>query len=289
MPYTKSPLRYPGGKTQLHKFVSHNMELNGVVEGVYCEPFAGGAGVAIELLLTQKVERVILNDLNNGIYSIWYSILNDIEKFIDKIEEIEITIDEWLVQKKIYSELINSGYSIDLAFATFFLNRTCRSGIITGGPIGNMEQTAKDKIDARFNKKTLIKKIREINRKRDCIDLYNLDANALIDEVIIHEDPSKLFIFFDPPYYKQGKNLYTNFFQHNDHVLLSEKIRKLNNYNWIVTYDFESAIKDIYSGYPIRSYDLNYSVTKKRKEKEYLIFNPNLNIESYDKVELNNL
>ena len=172
-----TPLRYPGGKSALAEFVWHTIELNGFTEIPYCEPFAGGAGVAMNLLLQGKVKSVILNDLDTGIYSIWYAIFNDTEWFIEAINNTEITLAVREQQKNIYNKLKDSyGYSHDLAFATFFLNRVNYSGILTGGPIGGKEQKGKYKLDCRFNKQSLIDKIKEIAKYRDNVQLFHMDA-----------------------------------------------------------------------------------------------------------------
>ena len=39
VPVTKSPLRYPGGKTQLNEFVANVLNINGLENVTYCEPF----------------------------------------------------------------------------------------------------------------------------------------------------------------------------------------------------------------------------------------------------------
>ena len=285
MPVTKSPLRYPGGKTQLHKFVSHLFDINEIKNGIYCEPFSGGAGVAIELLFSKKVDRIILNDYDTGIYSIWYAILNDTSNFIDLINNTPINIKQWHNQKKIYlSKKSDNNYSIELAFATFFLNRTNRSGIILGGPIGNLNQSAKDKIDCRFNKSKLIEKILLIAKEKTHIDLYNLDAQILIENILKKENKNKLFIFFDPPYYKQGKNLYTNFFKHEDHEKLALSIKSMKNYRWITTYDYVEQIKMIYSDSLTKEYTIYYSANRNRKEMEYLFHSEKTIVKSFDKV-----
>ena len=67
---------------------------------------------------------------------------------------------EWEKQKRIYE---NTRSEFLLGFATFFLNRTNYSGVITGGPIGGFEQKGQWKIDARFNKKSLIDRIERIS------------------------------------------------------------------------------------------------------------------------------
>ena len=285
MPVTKSPLRYPGGKTQLSNFVEHLLELNNIRNGIYCEPFSGGAGVAIELLLSNKVNGIILNDYDIGIYSIWNAIIKDTDAFVQMIEETSITIDEWYKQKKIHSERrFDQTYSIELAFATYFLNRTNRSGIVLGGPIGGYSQGAKDKIDCRFIKAKLISKIKEIADRKDAIQLYNLDASALIEDVLKKQSNENLFTFFDPPYYKQGQSLYTNFFEDHDHEFLSNNIKSMENYYWITTYDYHQRIAEIYTGVIQKEYFLRYSANRVRKEKEYLFHNEKTIVASWDKV-----
>lgn len=107
MPATKSPLRYPGGKTQLAKFVEHTIQLNRLIEPIYCEPFSGGSGVAIALLLKNAVTRIILNDYDPAIYSFWRAIIDETDRFTDSINRIEITLEEWYNQKNNYNTILN--------------------------------------------------------------------------------------------------------------------------------------------------------------------------------------
>ena len=154
MPITKSPLRYPGGKTQLSRYVRHLLDINNV-HNTYIEPFAGGFGVALELLFNNDVEQIVMNDFDPSIYSIWNMILHNRDEFISLIKNTPITIEEWFYQKDIRNKLKNDSNSIENAFATFFLNRTNVSGIISAGPIGGLKQQGKYKIDCRFNKEKL--------------------------------------------------------------------------------------------------------------------------------------
>lgn len=285
MPVTKSPLRYPGGKSQLFKFIENIFVINNFDNIIYCEPFSGGFGVGLELLHSNMVNSLIINDYDIGIYSIWYAILNDSDKFCRLINDTQINIQEWNKQKIIYENNKNNNYySLELAFSTFFLNRTNISGIISGGPIGGKHQDKKYLLDCRFNKKKLLEKIDFINSNRNRIELYNLEANELINKIIKSIPPSEIFLFFDPPYYNQGKNLYLNFFKHNDHVNLSKNIKKLEEYSWILTYDNSNEIKDIFSTYNKLEYKIQYSVNKVRKEKELMYHSRDLLVESFDKV-----
>ena len=287
MPVTKSILRYPGGKTQLAKFVSNLIAINKIKSPIYCEPFSGGSGVSMELLLTNKVNSVILNELERSIYSIWFAILHDADNLVDAIQAMPITIDEWYRHKNIYSELKDIPvYDFRLAVSALFLNRTNRGGIITGGPIGGHEQKSKYSLDCRFNKVGIVKKIRAIAEQSHRIRLYMLDAKDLINDVLLRENPDQLFTFFDPPYYKQGQALYKNAFNHEDHEALSESIKMMNAYKWITTYDECPEIQSIYSDYRLYTYKLRYSVNQFRKANEYLFASPTTKIKSYDKVKL---
>ncbi|ULR35227.1 DNA adenine methylase [Bacillus velezensis] len=267
----------------MSNFVNNLFHTNGIQKTIYVEPFAGGAGLAIDLLLNNKVSHIIINDFDRAIYAIWYSILYHAEEFIERILETPINLDEWRKQKFVHQN--HDEFSLlDLGFATFFLNRTNTSGIIMGGPIGGKHQLSKYKLDCRFNKVALIKKISNISKRRNDISLYNHDAKILIEEVIKKLDSKNTFIFFDPPYYRQGKNLYTNFFNHNDHKELADNIMSLHNFHWITTYDYEENILDIYKSFPSKIYTIQYSARKFRREKEYLFHNTKTIVESFDKV-----
>ena len=286
MPSTNTPLRYPGGKSQLTEFVYHTIQLNNIDDTIYCEPFSGGAGVAMSLLLKNRVSSVILNDLDTAIYSIWYAILNDTEMLLTAIENVNVSMETWHQQRQIYDKLRDSeDYSFELAFAAFFLNRTNRSGIITGGPIGGMEQTGKYLVDCRFNKKTLSAKIRKIADNRARIDLHHLDAVALIRDVLLQQPANRLFTFFDPPYYQQGKKLYKNAFDDEKHSDLAMAIHTMQDYHWIVTYDDTPEIEEIYgANNEAMRYTLQYMATQKRREKELFFHSPVTTVEAFDKV-----
>ncbi|MDT2674108.1 DNA adenine methylase [Enterococcus dongliensis] len=287
MPHTKSPLRYPGGKTQLWKFVKSTIELNKISNPVYCEPFAGGSGVTIELLLGNHVNEVIINDFDPAIYSFWNMSINHSEEFISLIEKTPITLEEWYNQKKIYLKHGKDPNSILGAFSTFFLNRTNISGIISGGPIGGQEQSGKYKIDCRFTKETSIKKIRKIADQKDRIHLFNEDAVNLVDILKKRYQKENLFTFFDPPYYEQGQSLYLSFYSKDQHEIMRNKIAEMDDYYWILTYDKTPQIADLYSSLE-QSYEylLQYSANKKRMASEFLFASPITKLESADKVTL---
>lgn len=271
---TYSPLRYPGGKNKLNKYVNELITIKKLNNSIYVEPFCGGAAVALSLLINGHVKNIIINDFDRSIYAFWYSVLNYTNELCELIMNTEINIKEWNQQKEIQDRK-NSENLLTLGFSTLFLNRTNRSGIIKAGVIGGKEQKGEYKLDCRFNKADLINKIRLISKYRDNIELFNLDAGLLIDN-IINKQKRKLFIFFDPPYYKQGSNLYTNFYTHKDHVSLANKIKAIKYHSWILTYDNQKEIKDMYKGFKKEMYKLNYSVEKKYKGDEVIFYSNTL-------------
>ena len=262
-----SPLRYPGGKSKLFPLVDMLIEELNIVNGTYIEPFVGGGGLALSLLYNQKVSKIIINDYDCAIYSIWYAILNDTQKFFDLVKNAELNIEEWRRQKDIYNNRKNE-YSIELAFATFYLNRTNRSGILKAGPIGGYSQNGDYKIGARFNKDNLVNRILEISKYKNRIELYNLEIRDFIN-MINKKNIINGFIYFDPPYYNKGKELYTNFFDKDDHLEIYELISNVT-IPWMITYDDVDEIRNIYINHNLKKFDINYSVANKGKNSEII-------------------
>lgn len=303
MAHTKSPLRYPGGKTQLSEFVRQNLRKE-KISGTYIEPFSGGAGIALELLLSGDIKKIVINDFDPSIYSIWHAILNETNEFISLIDSVPFDyasphscsptqlLSFWDKQKNIHSKFSHLPHSIENAFSTFMLNRMNTSGVINGGPIGGRKQNGKYQIDARFNKKTLIRKITAIANRKSDIDLYNLDANDLINEIQKKNkyQPDDTFIFFDPPYYAQGKNLYMSFFNMEQHSMLAKNILSLDDYFWITTYDHEPEIFNLYKeSSKSYEYSITYSANQRGIFSEYMFTNHKSDLYFPDKMKVNKL
>ena len=270
-----SPLRYPGGKTQVYEFVRELIELNGST--TYIEPYMGGMGIALKLILDNKVDKIMVNDYDKSIYAFWYSVLNYTDNLIHLIETTPISIEEWKNQRRIQDNKNSSKDLLALGFSTLFLNRTNRSGIIKAGVIGGLQQNGNYKLDCRFNKERIIQNIKLIASMREKIKLYNMDAEKFIRLNISKTKNS--FTFFDPPYYAKGPGLYTNFYNHEDHVSLSRTIKKhLKGKNWILTYDVVPEIFQMYNEFRNEKYYLNYSVTKPSKGIEYIFYSDMLDL-----------
>lgn len=264
-----SPLRYPGGKGKLEPFMELLIKQTGHFGGTYVEPFAGGAGIALELLEKEIVNEIVINDLDKGIYSFWRAILTETNRFIDDIRNEELTVNEWNRQRQVIDDCRR--YSYELGFATFYMNRTNRSGIIKGGVIGGVEQAGTWKMNARFNREGLIERIAKIAEKKSRVHLYNKDVSSFVLNYLPRYQQNA-FVYFDPPYFEKGKQLYLNFFSYNDHVRIERMIDNYVNCDWVITYDDVREIADIYQNHILRRIDLNYSAAVKRKASEIIVF-----------------
>lgn len=264
-----SPLRYPGGKGKLAPFMEYMIDKLDLRGGTYIEPFAGGAGIALELLFTGVVNHIVINDYDKAVASFWKAVLTENSRFVEQIMNVPIDIQEWEKQREILRT--SNKYSFELGFATFFLNRTNRSGIINGGPIGGKKQDGEWKLDVRFNRESLAERVKAIGERKRDITVYNKDVNSLIVNYI-QKYGERTLIYFDPPYFEKGKQLYMNYFSLEDHKRIEKLIDEHVNCNWMITYDNAPEIVRIYDGYEIKQYDLNYSVAKKRVASELIIF-----------------
>lgn len=272
MPITDTPLRYPGGKTQLAPFVLELMRTNGLLQSVYCEPFAGGAGIACRLLLNGTVSEIWINDIDPAIFAFWYSVLNHTEALCERIDNTEVNMDEWFRQREIQSR--RRVGRLDLGFSTLFLNRTNRSGILRGGVIGGKEQNGKYQLDCRFSRVDLVRKIRRIALYREQIHLTCMDARTYIQSEL-RRLPKHSLVNVDPPYYRAGPDLYTNSYCHDDHAALARTVQAMKH-PWMLTYDDTPEIRSFYSGLTQYRKELVYYAQVKRLAAELLVLSPGL-------------
>lgn len=264
-----SPLRYPGGKASLADFFQSCVEALGLDMPTYVEPYAGGAGAGLELLYRGVVKRVVINDLDKSIYSVWTAMLNRTDDFLRRVETTPLTVDEWQRQRGIYRARDEEDIDpLDLGFATFYLNRTNRSGVLGGGIIGGLDQAGAYKMDARFNRATLRKRIEQLAAHRSKVYVSNQDGMARLR----HWLPKKnVFAYVDPPYYAKGSFLYLNSFDDRQHADLAGLLNALADANWVLTYDMADEIKALYSNRATLDFKLNYSAHRREVASELMV------------------
>jgi len=271
-----SPLRYPGGKGKLARFVADVIRNNNLSDGLYVEPYAGGAAVAWELLLTGVVRRVAINDLSLPIYSFWKCVLERTDELVALIRDTPVDVATRDRQKAIFAAAGDAD-ELELGFATFFLNRTNRSGILNGGMIGGREQTGKWKLDARYNKVDLIERIERIARARRRVSLTRLDAVEFLKSHAADWN-RKTLVYLDPPYFEKGPDLYYNFYKHDDHAGVAAAVHRLRNVSWIVSYDDAMPIHGLYTQSSWLQYTIGYSARGRVRGREAMFMSTGLSV-----------
>lgn len=274
-----SPLRYPGGKARLSPFLIEVVKENGLAGSHYIEPYAGGAGAALRLLFEEYVESVTINDADPRIRCFWQAAIRHSSRFLSKLNSVPVTVDEWRRQRAIY-ERRDLRAVFDLGFSTFFLNRTTRSGILhNGGPIGGYDQSGPYKIDARFNRSALGRRVSRLAAYADRIEISDVDGLALLKQLNRRRKSAPTaFVYIDPPYYSKGDELYLNRLSHAEHAALASYLSITKRFSWLMTYDDVPQVRELYSGLPQLPFSLSYSAYNHRHGKELLIYPETLSV-----------
>jgi DNA adenine methylase len=271
-----SPLRYPGGKGRLAKFVRALLESQAPRPTRYVEPFAGGAGVGLRLLVDELVDEIVLNDLNPGIAAFWRAVFERPTELLARLDACSITVEEWRSQRATY--LAEPDDDVELGFAFFFLNRTNRSGIPDARPIGGYEQTGSWKIDARFDKAGLANRIQALSSYATRVTVHQTDGIGLIEHCL---DDHSTIIYADPPYLDKGDGLYLDTLAWDDHLRLA-RLLKVGG-RWLITYDADSRVtEDLYAGLRCAEFTLSHSAAVQHVGREYAVFAPSLAIPSLE-------
>lgn len=278
MPTTINPLRYPGAKRELVPYIESLLECNNLVGCTFFEPYAGSAVVGLELLQKGIINKLILVEKDVLIYSFWKCVFSYSEDLCGRIENISVDLDTWLSFKPLRDITSpNNGDLLDLGVAGLFFNRTNFSGIINANPIGGIKQTSSYKINCRFNKPVLINLIRKLSLLKDKVEVNWDDAIKFINMAKNNFPREVSFVYFDPPYFGKGKQMYRHYYTNTDHKALASFVRNNKHFDWLISYDDEPYICGLYSGTgaKYRQFYLDYSVSSGRRSlgKELLISN----------------
>lgn len=270
-----SPLRYPGGKAPFAPFIAKVMEVNGVVGGHYLEPYAGGAGIALDLLFQGHASHIHINDADPAVYAFWVSVTKHSIDLLELLASTPITIEEWFKWRSVLREDCKASL-VEKGFATLFMNRTNRSGILKAGVIGGKGQEGAYKLDARFKKDVISARIVAIAKRAKDITVYSEDSLALLRRCKAFL-PKESLIYLDPPYYVKGKGLYRNYYEHDDHVAIAKTIKaKGFQRHWVVSYDNADEIRAMYRLINERTYGLNYTAQRRYVGNEVMFFSDDL-------------
>ncbi|WP_269503704.1 DNA adenine methylase [Burkholderia sp. IMCC1007] len=265
-----TPLRYPGGKARLRPYLERLIAQNHLYDAHYVEPFCGGAGLALELLMSYVVSTVHLNDFDRAVYAFWYSAVKRTDALSARIADTPCTIDTWHEQRAIWLNRKKANL-LDLGFATFFLNRTNRSGILDAGVIGGKNQLGKWKLDARYNRDDLISRVQTIGKFRSRIRIYNKEAVNFLHD-LQPDLPQKSLVYLDPPYVEKGPGLYMNHYGEDDHRFLAQWVTRKLRRPWMVSYDSHPLIRECYEGHTEAEMNLHYSAHGNARRGTELVY-----------------
>jgi DNA adenine methylase len=270
-----TPLRYPGGKGRFAPLIAETMRANNLEGGHYLEPYAGGAGVALVLLFDNLVEQIHINDADPAIAGFWRVATQKTGELIAMVQSEPVTMDAWHHWRAVMFGDI-SGNELERGFATLFMNRTNRSGILKAGVIGGKAQSGAYKLDERFMRDALCKRLERIGCNANAIHVYEEDAHQLL--LRCHQFlPMRSLIYLDPPYYVKGAGLYRNFYKHDDHLKIarllgSSRFRR----PWVVSYDNADEIRAMYDYARSCTYGLDYTAQTRYTGAEVMFFSDRL-------------
>ena len=163
--FSKSPLRYPGGKFYALRHIMPFIQC--VPHDEYREPFLGGGAV---FFAKEKVSYNIINDLESDIIHFF--------RFIQKQENAEKLIAllaKETATKERHAEIkrIIPATELEAVFKTYYLNRTSYSGIIHIPAWGYAEgKSSPPQNWGRF--------VRDASKKLEGVDIRNTDYHDII-------------------------------------------------------------------------------------------------------------
>ncbi|ESS71346.1 D12 class N6 adenine-specific DNA methyltransferase [Methyloglobulus morosus KoM1] len=267
-----SPLRYPGSKATFLQVVFDFIAAHKLQGKEIVEPYAGSAIVSLSLVANGIIKKATLVERDPLIYSFWKAVFNHTDALISSIENVEVNIDSWHYFREFLKyDQPEEGRIPELALAGLFLNRTNFSGILHSGPVGGRNQSSIYKIDCRFNKKDIISRIQQISTLRESISVVFDDALIFLSKIPAQNNDTHFF-YIDPPYFKEGHQLYRYHYKTVDHKRLSDVLR-VATYPWLLSYDKHEFIKLLYDGFPQNSQNFRYMSKIPKIEKELVITN----------------
>ena len=255
-----SPLRYPGGKSRIAKYILQQLDQRNMETFVEC--FAGGASIGLLLLSVGYTRHLVLNDKDPAIAAFWREATEHADRLVQHLEQ-PVSRNAVMEAREIIAH--PDGVTQEtLAWSELLANRTGYSGITIGGLTGGAKGTDKQMF-SRYNPKALIQRIRHIESLADKIEVLNKDACELIEESVYWDEHATLFI--DPPYVRVGQKLYKHAYKEEDHARLAELLQQLvmgfPSANIVITYDDCELIRNLYQGAEIVEIGRNYSLRNK--------------------------
>lgn len=266
---TKSPLRYPGGKTR-----SADIIVSYAPEDFkeYREPFVGGASVFLKIKEKHPNIKFWLNDIYEDLYAFLNQCRYNSKSLVKEIKQIKV-MNNVPDGKTLFNTLkssIDKQNKFWRAVYFFVINRISFSGTAMSG---GYSQAA---FDGRFTDNSINAIIPFGNELKKNMKITNWDY-----ERVVERDGDDVFIYLDPPYYTAEKSaLYGKngeFHKGFDHERFAN-VMKNCKHKWLITYDDCEYIRNLFSFAKIVPFEASYGMKNvgeesKQKGKEILIMN----------------
>jgi DNA adenine methylase len=249
-------------------YIARSIQRNDLLPALFVEPFAGGASVALSQLSAGLIGKVILNDRDPLIASFWATLFFDTDWLLRRVQKCEVTLDEWMRVKRSDPQSTRGR-----AYKCLFLNRTSFSGVLTerAGPIGGKAQRSPYRLDCRFSKPTVIRRIQEAAQFRSRVaGVWNLPWDRAMLRVLKLQCSGRLpeaaLFYLDPPFYNKASELYRYYFERPEHERLRDFLSKFSH-PWILSYDASPHVLDLYRTGGFRASNVNLIYTASQKSK----------------------
>ncbi|WP_009634196.1 DNA adenine methylase [Synechocystis sp. PCC 7509] len=268
----KSPLRYPGGKSRVVKYLLPYLPLT---INDFREPFIGGGSVfiAFKSIFSEEKKQYWINDINSDLYLFWKYARDDINIFLDGIKYLKTS---YPTGRDLYNYLNSDSFEksdFNKAVRFFIMNRITFSGIMDSG--GYSQQA--------FDKRFTVSSIERLKNISPYLDKVKITCGDY--EELLVKDGKNVFLFLDPPYYKPTKSklygnkgdLHTNF----DHERFAHNVKQCKH-KWLLTYDDCLETRSLFSFANITELQVQYGMNNYKQKnaaigKELIITNYSLN------------
>ena len=249
-----SPLRYPGGKSRALKKI---LPLIPNEFSEYREPFLGGGSVFVALKQQNPNLLCRVSDLNRDVSSFWITLKNHPDILTRAIKEIKNNCKDG---KSLYSKLATAKPQgiLGRALRFYIMNRITYSGTVDSGGYSSES----------FYKRFTHSRIEGLLPLAEI--LKNVEVTNESYERLLFEKGKDVFIFLDPPYWKQrnfplyGKKGDLNkFFNHEQFAINVKKCK----HKWLITCDDSDLIRTLFASKDIyiTPWEMLYNGLMKKK------------------------
>lgn len=215
---------------------------------IFVDVFVGGGSVAVGIANNFPSAKIVINDLDEYIWSFWTVICtkDGLEKLISYIIQYKKpTVEDFRAWRQKANEKNLS--TVDKAFLALFFNRTTFSGIFNSGPIGGFDQSGKYKIGCRYNASHMSGMVRSLsetflNKKVQC---YRKDYVDMLKE---YKDKEEALLYLDPPYMKQGHLLYNHHMKSEQYAEMANLLKGCKA-KWLVSHDDRPEFVKLFQGW----------------------------------------